>query len=121
MTCPQCPQIKSSPPVPDILLSVRRIERFIDVTGPTGIIGIVAIFFPHQISAGELSSKLEPDQPDCAICLIFASGDMRLGHREPAKRSAAGQEARRDGCGGKRPKSPRSEKHIIGARTDPYE
>src|SRR5260370_10833065 len=28
MTCPQCPQIKSSPPVSDILRSVRRIERF---------------------------------------------------------------------------------------------
>src|SRR5271167_936972 len=106
MTCPQCPQIKSSSPVPDILLSVRRIERFIDVTGPTGIIGIVAIFFPHQISAGELSSKLEPDQPDCAICLIFASGDMWLGHREPAKRSATSQEARRDG-----PKSSLRKKH----------
>jgi hypothetical protein len=46
MTCPQCPQIKSSPPVPDIRLSVRKIERFSVVTGPTGIMGMVAILSP---------------------------------------------------------------------------
>src|ERR1700730_5099528 len=38
MTLPQCPHIKSSPPVPDIPLSVRRIERFKVVIGPIGII-----------------------------------------------------------------------------------
>src|SRR5260370_19509619 len=46
MTCPQCPQMKSSPPVPDILRSVRRIERFKVVTGPIGIMGMVAIRSP---------------------------------------------------------------------------
>jgi hypothetical protein len=47
-TDPQCPQIKLSPPVPDILRTVRRVERFNVVTGPTGIMGIVAIF-PHLL------------------------------------------------------------------------
>src|SRR6266446_5173562 len=47
MTYPQCPHIKSSPPVPDILLSVRRIERFSVVIGPTGIMSIVAISSPN--------------------------------------------------------------------------
>jgi hypothetical protein len=37
--------MKSSPPVPDILLSGWRIERFNDVTGPIGIMGMVAIIF----------------------------------------------------------------------------
>jgi hypothetical protein len=51
MIDPQWPQTKSSPPVPDILLSVRTIERFSVLTGPTGIIGIVAIFFPQHVAA----------------------------------------------------------------------
>ena len=38
--------MKSSPPVPDILCSVLRIERFSVVTEPTGIIAIVAILSP---------------------------------------------------------------------------
>jgi hypothetical protein len=48
MTYPQCPQMKSSPPVPDILRSVRRIERFNVVTRPTGIMSMVAICSPNQ-------------------------------------------------------------------------
>ena len=39
--------MKSSPPVLDIRRSVRRIERFNVVAGPTGIIGIVAIVSPR--------------------------------------------------------------------------
>ena len=50
ITYPQCPQIKSSPPEPDISLSVRRIERFSVVTGPTGIMAIVAIVPPTYLS-----------------------------------------------------------------------
>jgi hypothetical protein len=61
ITYPRWPQIKSSPPVPVILLSVRRIERFSVITGPIGIMGIVAIFFPLQILAGDLSSKRDGD------------------------------------------------------------
>ena len=48
MIDPQCPHIKSSPPVPDILLSVRRIERFSVVLGPTGSMSIVAISSPDM-------------------------------------------------------------------------
>ena len=75
--------------MPDILLSVRRIERFSVVTEPIGIMGIVAIFFPRQILAEDPSSIVDRDQPDYATCLIFASGDIWLGHRQRAKRSAA--------------------------------
>jgi hypothetical protein len=39
--------MKSSPPVLDIRRSVRRIERFNVVAGPTGIMGIVAIVSPR--------------------------------------------------------------------------
>jgi hypothetical protein len=46
--------------VPGILLSVRRIERFSVVTGPIGIIGIVAIFFPRQILAEDLFIQTRP-------------------------------------------------------------
>jgi len=76
MTDPQCPQIKSSPPSPDIPLSVRRIERFSVVTGPTGIMGIVAIFFPRirQLSIyGLLENRARSTDP--LACHIFASGD----------------------------------------------
>jgi hypothetical protein len=38
--------MKSSPQVPEILLSVLRIERFSVVTEPIGIIAIVAILSP---------------------------------------------------------------------------
>src|SRR6266478_9009451 len=77
MTDPQCPHIKSSPPVPDILFSVRRIDRFSVVIGPTGIMSIVAISSPIRGSLGDIhSSKTRADQPDCSKCLIFASGDM---------------------------------------------
>src|SRR6266849_6560846 len=48
MIDPQCPHIKSSLPVPDILLSVRRIERFNVVTGPTAFMSIVAISSPNM-------------------------------------------------------------------------
>ena len=48
MIDPQCPHIKSSPPVPDILLSERRIERFSVVLGPTGSMSIVAISSPDM-------------------------------------------------------------------------
>jgi hypothetical protein len=41
--------MKSSPPVPDIRLSVRRIERLSVVTEPTGIMGIVATVFPPDV------------------------------------------------------------------------
>jgi hypothetical protein len=66
--------------VPDILLSVRRIERFSVVTGPTGIIGIVAIFFPQKFGILRYMdySKIRANQPGCAACLNFASGDKRL-------------------------------------------
>ena len=56
MTCPQCPQIKLSPPVPDIRLSVRRIERLSVVTEPTGIMGMVAILFPPDVMVFETAS-----------------------------------------------------------------
>src|SRR6266404_9340662 len=86
MTYPQCPHIKSSPPVPDILLSVRRIERFSVVIGPTGIMSIVAISSPNiRQLRGHRSSKIRADQPDPAKCLIFASGDMWLRDRETPK------------------------------------
>jgi hypothetical protein len=80
MTYPQCPQIKSSPPVPGTLRSVRRIERFSVITFPTGIMGIVAILFPQQLIAWPVMdcSKLGADQPKYAACLIFASGRMGL-------------------------------------------
>src|SRR6266849_6823227 len=52
MIDPQCPHIKSSPPMPDILLSVRRIERFSVVTGPTAIMSIVAISSPNARQLG---------------------------------------------------------------------
>ena len=42
--------------MPDIILSVRRIERFSVVVGPTGIISIVAIFFPQHMAAWETSN-----------------------------------------------------------------
>jgi len=41
-------------------------------------------------------------------------------NRESAKRSAASQEARRDGCG-KATEISSLGKHMIGARTDPYQ
>src|SRR6266446_6114906 len=43
---PQCPQIKSSPPVPEIPFSVWRMERFNVVIGPIGIIAMVDICSP---------------------------------------------------------------------------
>jgi hypothetical protein len=57
MTDPQCPQIKSSPPVPDIFRILRRVERFNVVTGPIGIMLIAAIF-PHLLKlSGGLSIR----------------------------------------------------------------
>jgi hypothetical protein len=71
--------MKSSTPVPDILRSVRSVERFNVVTGPTVIIGIVAIFFPHHTAAWDMdSSKTRANQPACTACLIFASGGIWL-------------------------------------------
>src|SRR5437016_1583928 len=43
---PTVSQIKSSLPLPDIARSVERMERFNVVTGPTGIMGMVAICLP---------------------------------------------------------------------------
>jgi hypothetical protein len=79
MTYPQCPQKKSSPPVPGSLLSVRRIERFSVVTPLTGIIGIVAILVPQHVTTWSSMdcSKMAIDQPRRAACLIFASGRSR--------------------------------------------
>jgi len=59
--------------VPDIRFSVRRIERFSVVTGPTGIIGIVAIFFPQICGKAEYidSAKIPVNQPGCAARLIL--------------------------------------------------
>ena len=52
---------KSSPPVPDIPLSVTKIERSNVVTGPTGIIGMVAIVFPECDSLPDsLARKQSP-------------------------------------------------------------
>jgi hypothetical protein len=84
MTWPQWPQIKSSPPVSDILRSVLRTERFSVLTGPTGIMNIVAILSPKTLSpktdyALELltqgPSKSETDQPDTLACHIFAPAE----------------------------------------------
>ena len=54
-----------SPPVLDNILSVRRIERFNVAVGPTGIISIVAIFFPQHMAAWETSNprKYRPVNP----------------------------------------------------------
>jgi hypothetical protein len=60
--------------VPHILLSVRKIERSSEVTGPIGIMGIVAISVPREILAEDLLSKRDRDQLGGATCLIFASG-----------------------------------------------
>jgi len=80
MTCPQCPQIKLSPPVPDIRLSVRRIERLSVVTEPTGIMGMVAILFPPDVMVFEKPRpKTEPDQHAFLACHIFAlAGVVRV-------------------------------------------
>jgi len=65
--------------VPDILLSVRRIERFSVVIGPTGIMSIVAISSPNIRQLGtHFFLEIQLDQPGCAACLIFASGDTWL-------------------------------------------
>jgi hypothetical protein len=65
--------------VRDICFPVRRIERFSVFTGPIGIIGIVAIFFPHHTAAWDMdSSKTRANQPACTACLIFASGGIWL-------------------------------------------
>src|SRR6266481_3223013 len=64
MTYPQCPHIKSSPPVPDILFSVRRIDRFSVVIGPTGIMSIVTILPPTYGSLGDIIlRKYRPINP----------------------------------------------------------
>ena len=79
MIDPQCPHIKSSLPVPDILLSVRIIERFSVVLGPTGRMSIVAISSPDMRQLRDIdSSKIPANQPGCAECLIFASVAMWL-------------------------------------------
>src|SRR6267378_382801 len=56
MIDPQCPHIKSSLPVPDILLSVRIIERFSVVLGPTGSMSIVAISSPDMRQLRDIES-----------------------------------------------------------------
>ena len=65
--------------MPRILLSVRRIERFSVVTGPTGIIGIIAIFSPKACGKVECidAENMAAHQPGRAACLIFASGETR--------------------------------------------
>jgi len=54
---------------------VRRIERFNDVTGPTGIMGIVAMAPPNQmctiVVSEQLSSKAELDQPRSGLMPHF--------------------------------------------------
>ena len=53
--------------MPDILLSVRRIERFSVVLGPTGSMSIVAISSPDMRQLRDIeSSKIQPDQPNNA-------------------------------------------------------
>ena len=64
--------MKSSPPVSDILCSVLRIVRFSVVTGPIGIITIVAILSPTMVSLMYIdSSKIRINQPGRAARLIL--------------------------------------------------
>jgi hypothetical protein len=106
--------------VPHILLSVRKIERLSVVTGPIGIMGIVAIFFPREILAEDLLSKRDRDQLGSATCLIFASGDIWLGHRD--ERSEAPPAKRRDVTDpGKATEISSSEKVDDWGEDDPYE
>ncbi len=71
MTYPQCPQIKSLPPVPDIPLSVWRIDRFNVVIGPIGIIGMVAICSPDIRHLGtsipRKYNSINPVAPDVSL------------------------------------------------------
>ena len=65
--------MKSSPPVLDILRFVLRIERFSVVTGPIGIIAIVAILSPMDGSLKYIdAAKMPIDQPGCAVRPTFA-------------------------------------------------
>lgn len=65
--------------MPDIRLSVRRIERFSVVTEPTGIMGMVAILFPPDVMVFEKPRpKTEPDQHAFLACHIFALAGVRV-------------------------------------------
>src|SRR6266446_5737115 len=88
MTDPQCPHIKSSPPVPDILLSVRRIERFSVVIGPTGIMSIVAISSPtiRQLR-GIVLRKYGPIKPIAPYVSLLPR--VTAAHRPGTMRMAA--------------------------------
>src|SRR6266481_9811346 len=87
MTYPQCPHIKSTPPVPDILLSVRRIDRFSVVIGPTGIMSIVAILPPTYGSLGDIVLRkygpINPIAPYVSllprVTAAHRPGTMRMG------------------------------------------
>ena len=64
--------MKSSPPAPNILRSVLRMERFNVVTRPIGIIAIVAILLPTYGSLRHIdSSKTQINQLSCAARLIL--------------------------------------------------
>ena len=76
MTCPQWPQMKSSPPAPNILRSVLTMERFNVVTRPICIIAIVAILPPTYGSLRHIdSSKTQINQLRWVVS-HFASGRM---------------------------------------------
>jgi hypothetical protein len=79
--------------VPDILRSVRRIERFNVVTGPTGIIGIAAIFFPHILAR---LSILRPRKYRWVMASVsrFLTSKLRLTVNE-AKSAVARPEERK--------------------------
>ena len=65
--------MKSSSPVPDILRSALSIDRFSVVTGPIGIIAIVAILSPMDGSLKYIdAAKMPIDQPGCAVCPHFS-------------------------------------------------
>ena len=77
MICPQCPQTKSSVPFPDILRSVLRIERFNVVTGPIGIIAIVAILSPDMVACSidmVACSILIPQKYGSIKCTVAGDG-----------------------------------------------
>jgi hypothetical protein len=68
--------MKSSPPVPDILLSVLSIERFSVVTGPIGIMAICH-FVPHDGSLKYIdAAKRRIDQAGCAVRPLWPFGRM---------------------------------------------
>jgi hypothetical protein len=70
--------MKSSPPVLDIRRSVRRIERFNIVAGPTGIMGIVASFPQDQMNISraaliEIKASSTPIDSMPHLCPVHCS------------------------------------------------